>query len=144
MMGYPAQGEGEYTPLLAPMMEAKSLEAKQSYKPPQDVVSAYRRGLQMHEDGLTGDGIEPATIRTARRIVAGESVSEEWVRKANRFWARNERFLSEPKDSPAYASALLWGGAPGRDWYRARYNEIEREGKVSDPVDLLYKVAYGG
>lgn len=134
MMGFPAEGEGEYTPLLAPMMEQKATETKASFKPPEGVVNNYKRGLKMHEDGLTGDGIEPATIRTASRIASGGSVSEAWIRKANRWWGRNERFLDEPSDSPAYASAMLWGGAAGRDWYRARYNELERENKAEDDI----------
>ncbi len=137
MMGFPSEGEGEYTPLLAPLMEQKSAEQKQSFKPPADVVSNYRKGLEMHEEGLTGDGIQPTTIRTATRIVNGGSVSDEWVRKANRWWGRNERFLSEERDSPAYASAMLWGGAAGRDWYRARYNELERESKDDDISDAV-------
>lgn len=98
-----------------------------SLKPPQSVVSNYRRGLKMHEEGKTGSGIEAGTIKVARDIVAGESVTREWVGKANRFWARNERFLKEPKDSPAYASALLWGGASGRDWYRSTAKKLEKE-----------------
>ena len=108
-------------------MTDDTLETRESFRPPSEVIRNYRRGLEMHEKGMTGDGIEPATIRTASRIVNGGSVSEEWVRKANRWWGRNERFLSEERDSPAYASAMLWGGAAGRDWYRARYNEIERD-----------------
>lgn len=134
MMGFPAEGDGEYTPLLAPVIEQKSLEWKQSFKPTDAMVSNYKRGLKMHEDGLTGDGIEAGTIRMARKIAGGGSVSEEWVRKANRWWGRNERFLDEPKDSPAYASAMLWGGASGRDWYRARYNELEGETKADGDV----------
>ena len=108
-------------------MTDDTLETRESFRPPSEVVRNYRRGLEMHEKGMTGDGIESSTIRTASRIVNGGSVSEEWVRKANRWWGRNERFLSEERDSPAYASAMLWGGAAGRDWYRARYNEIERD-----------------
>lgn len=108
-------------------MTDDTLETRKSFRPPPGVVRNYRRGLEMHEKGMTGDGIEPSTIRTASRIVSGGSVSEEWVRKANRWWGRNERFLSEERDSPAYASAMLWGGAAGRDWYRARYNEVERD-----------------
>jgi hypothetical protein len=143
MMGFPSEGEGEYTPLLAPMMEQKSLEAKQTFKPTDQMVSNYRRGLEMHAEGLTGDGIEAATIRMATKIVGGGSVSEEWVRKANRWWGRNNRFLDQPKDSPAYASAMLWGGAAGRDWYRARYNELERESKADDVSDAVRKGLQG-
>ena len=144
MMGFPAEGDGEFTPLLAPAIEAKNMELKASYKPTDGMVSNYKRGLEMHAEGLTGDGIEAATIRMARKIAGGGSVSEDWIRKANRFWGRNERFLDEPKDSPAYASAMLWGGAAGRDWYSARYNEIEREGKSLSGAELLHRVAYGG
>lgn len=145
MMGFPPDGDGQYTPLLAPLVEQKSFEFKETFKPPQSVINNYKRGLKMHEDGLTGDGIEATTIRKAREIVNGASVSEQWVRKANRFWGRNDRFLSEPKDSAAYASAMLWGGASGRDWYRARYNEITGEEKTTDAAaNLLWRVAYGG
>lgn len=98
---------------------------KVSLKPPASVRANYKRGLEMHEEGKTGPGIEAGTIRVAREIVAGEPVTEEWVRKANRFWSRNERFLRQPEDSPAYASALLWGGASGRDWYRSTLKKME-------------------
>lgn len=134
MMGFPEEGEGEYTPLLAPTMESKSLEMKQTFKPTDQMVRNYRRGLEMHKEGLTGDGIEAGTIRMATKIAGGGSVSEDWVRKANRWWGRNNRFLDEPSDSPAYSSAMLWGGAAGRDWYAARYNELERESKAEDDI----------
>jgi len=101
-----------------------------NFTPPQGVRSAARRGIEMHEDGKSGDGIEPGTIRIARKLAAGEAISEEQARKGNRFWGRNERFLSEPKDSPAYVSALLWGGRPGMSWYRKLFRQLEaRKGK---------------
>lgn len=96
-----------------------------SLKPPEAVRRNYKRGLELHEEGKTGSGIEAGTIRVARDIVAGQAVTEAWVRKANRFWARNERFLKADGDSPAYASAMLWGGAAGRDWYRSKAKQLE-------------------
>lgn len=98
---------------------------KPSLKPPQSVRSNYKRGLELHEEGKTGDGIEEGTIRVARDIVAGEAVTEEWARKADRFWGRNERFLDDPEDSAAYASAMLWGGAAGRDWYASVVKKLD-------------------
>ncbi len=92
---------------------------------PQSVRNNYKRGLKMHEDGLTGEGIEEGTIRVAKDIAAGEAVTREWVGKANRWWGRNERFLDEPEDSPAYASAMLWGGAAGRDWFASLQKKLE-------------------
>lgn len=103
-----------------------------SLKPPETVRRNYKRGLELHEEGKTGSGIEAGTIRVAREIVAGEAVTEDWVRKANRFWARNERFLDSEADSPAYASAMLWGGAAGRDWYRSKAKQLETKGKETN------------
>lgn len=94
-------------------------------KPTAAVRSNYARGLKLHEEGKTGPGIEAGTIKVARDIVGGGSVTEEWVRKANRFWDRNNRFLEAAEDSPAFASAMLWGGAAGRDWYRSKLKQME-------------------
>lgn len=100
-----------------------------NFTPPQGVRDAARRGLDMYEDGKGGSGLEQGTIRIARNLASGKAVSPEQARKGNRFWARNERFLSEPKDSPAYVSALLWGGRPGMSWYRKLYRQLEAKEK---------------
>lgn len=84
---------------------------------PLAALSAYRDGLRRHEAGETGDGIEPITIRMARAFVRGERPTPEWIEKGRDWWARNERFLDEPKGSPAYASAQLWGGRGGLSYY---------------------------
>lgn len=99
------------------------------FTPPQGVRDAARRGIEMYEDGKGGSGLESGTIRIARNLASGKAVSPEQARKGNRFWARNERFLSEPKDSPAYVSALLWGGRPGMSWYRKLYRQLEAKEK---------------
>jgi uncharacterized protein len=99
-----------------------------SWTPPQAVRAAYRRGTQLHE-GKTGEGIEPITVRTARSLARGEATTPEWAAKAARWWGRNERFLDEPKDSPAYASAMLWGGPAGRDWWRSLSHQMEEVDK---------------
>lgn len=104
-----------------------------NFSPPQGVRSAMRVGLNLHKEGKTGPGLEAATVAMARRIAAGESISVEQARKGNRWWGRNERFLSENKDSPAYASAQLWGGRAGMAWYRKLGDQIEaadREGNA--------------
>ena len=80
--------------------------------PPEAVQRACKRGIAMFEEGLGGDGLEPATIKEARSMARGEAQTEAKIRKGNRWWARNERFLDEPSDSPAMVSALLWGGTP--------------------------------
>lgn len=88
------------------------------FSPPAGVRDAMRRGLALHEQGLSGDGIQPDTVAWARRIAAGESASPDKARKMARFFGRNRRFARAPKDSPAWVSWLLWGGAAGDAWSR--------------------------
>ena len=113
------------------------IEFKQKEVAPQDVRAAYRRGLELYEEGFGGEGLEPSTIRAARAIARGEAIGEEQIRKGYRFWARNERFLEFDDESPAGVAALLWGGRPGMEWFRRLYSEIENEEKAINMDDLL-------
>lgn len=94
---------------------------------PEAARNAFRKGIQQSEDGLAGDGLEPATVKEARSLAAGERPTEAKVRKANAWWGRNERFLEAEANTPADVAANLWGGAAGRDWFRALFNELESE-----------------
>jgi ATP-dependent Clp endopeptidase proteolytic subunit ClpP len=94
---------------------------------PQAARRAFDKGVRQVEEGLGGDGLEPATVKEARSLKTGEAPSENKIRKAYRWWARNERFLDAEADSPADVSANLWGGAAGRDWFRALYHQLEQQ-----------------
>lgn len=104
--------------------------------PPEAVQRACKRGIAMFEEGLGGDGLEPATIKEARSMARGEAQTEAKIRKGNRWWGRNERFLDEPSDSPAMVSALLWGGAPGRDWFRKVYRQLTEQQQKSENMEM--------
>jgi len=94
---------------------------------PQAARNAFDKGVRQVEDGKGGDGLEPATVKEARSLKAGEAPTEAKIRKAYRWWARNERFLEAEVDSPADVAGNLWGGAAGRDWFRALYAQLEAE-----------------
>lgn len=96
--------------------------------PPVAMISALKRGLKLHEMGLSGTGLQPDTVAWAKKFVAGDDASEEKVLKGAKWWGRNERFLKEPDKSPAMVAALFWGGAAGRDWMRAMAEELRHEG----------------
>lgn len=96
--------------------------------PPVAMISALKKGLQLHEMGLSGSGLQPDTVAWAKKFVAGDDASEEKVLKGAKWWGRNERFLKEPDKSPAMVAALLWGGAAGRDWFKAMAEEVRHEG----------------
>lgn len=106
---------------------------------PEAARNAFRKGIQQSEDGLAGDGLEPATVKEARSLAAGERPTEAKVRKANAWWGRNERFLEAEANTPADVAANLWGGAAGRDWFRDLFNELESEQasiRAAAPGDL--------
>jgi ATP-dependent Clp endopeptidase proteolytic subunit ClpP len=94
---------------------------------PETVKNNLRKGLEQYAEGLAGDGLEKQTVTEAESLVAGEIPTEDKVEKANAWWGRNERFLEAEPNSPADVSANLWGGAAGRDWFRALYAQLERE-----------------
>jgi ATP-dependent protease ClpP protease subunit len=116
---------------------------------PEAARNAFRKGIQQSEDGLAGDGLEAATVKEARALASGERPTDFKVRKANAWWGRNERFLDAEANTPADVAANLWGGAAGRDWFRALFNELEAEQAsvraaapgelaVADYVELSY------
>lgn len=111
---------------------------------PEAARNAFRKGIAQVEDGLGGDGLEPTTVKEARALASGERPTDFKVRKANAWWGRNERFLDAEAGSPADVAANLWGGAAGRDWFRALFNELESEQasmnksiKAAAPGELL-------
>jgi hypothetical protein len=101
--------------------------------PPVAMINALKKGLKLHEMGLSGKGLQPDTVMWAKRFVAGDDASPEKILKAARWWGRNERFLKEDDKSPAMVAALLWGGAAGRDWFRAMAEEVRHE-KAEDKM----------
>ena len=110
------------------------------FYPPKSVQNACKRGLQLFEEGLGGDGLEPATIKEARSMAAGEQQTENKIRKGYRWWARNARFLDEPEDSPAFVAALLWGGRTAPAWFTSAYNYIiENESRQMNIAKIQHR-----
>ena len=90
-------------------------------EPPAFMRAAARQGLKYHEEGYSGDGLRPATVREARAMAAGNVTADKWVRIAA--WiARHLGDLDSPAAKPGnddYPSAgvvahLLWGSGPSK------------------------------
>lgn len=88
------------------------------FTPPQGVRDACARGVALHEEGLSGPGLEPATVAWARRLARGERISPAKARRMARWFGRNGHYGAAPKDSPAWVAFCLWGGRPGESWSR--------------------------
>ena len=90
-------------------------------EPPAYMRAAARQGLKYHEEGLSGGGLRPQTVREARAMAAGNVTADKWVRLAA--WiARHMGDLDAPAadpDNEDYPSAgvvahLLWGSGPSK------------------------------
>jgi len=102
----------------------RSVEMEQrevNLTPPAYMRAAARQGLKYHEEGLSGDGLRPQTVREARAMAAGNVSADKWVRLAA--WiARHMGDLDSPAANPNnddYPSAgvvahLLWGSGPSK------------------------------
>lgn len=104
---------------------------------PPTVRRNLERGIQQYEEGLGGDGLEEATVIEARNMANGEEPSVEKIKKAVAWWSRNERFLEAEPNTPADVAANLWGGAAGRDWFKALAAQVEEEEELSEPEDKI-------
>jgi hypothetical protein len=108
-----------------------------NFAPPQGVVEALRRGLALHEQGYSGDGLQPATVAWATRMASGDDVTFEKARTMNAWFARHDnpverRARERDKQSPAYVAWLLWGGDAGMAWAA----KLVRQMDAADNEDL--------
>ena len=91
-------------------------------------VSA-ERGLRLHEQGLSGDGLMPATVADARRMANGEALSEDKWRKIPAWIARHIGDLDAVQGDEITAglvAMLLWGGGSTKTSARRAQEYAER------------------
>lgn len=82
-----------------------------SLAPPQFMRASARKGLQLHEEGYSGDGLQPQTVEDARKMASG-SVSEAKWRKIGPWIARHMIDLDAVEGdtiTAGYVAHLLWG-----------------------------------
>lgn len=98
-----------------PMEEVRQVDLT----PPAYIRAAARRGIELYEEGLAGDGVTEQTIREARAMARGSVTADKWQRMAA--WiARHLVDLEAPQNQPgdenfpgAGAVAFyLWGAVP--------------------------------
>jgi HK97 family phage prohead protease len=109
--------------------------------PARYMIANCKRGLKYHEEGESGDGLRPRTVREARDIASGKPLSEDKVKRMRAWIARHLVDLDNapnPND-PEYPSAgqvahLLWASGTTReqaqktyDWCDAKMKQIEAE-----------------
>lgn len=75
-----------------------------------------KRGLALHEQGLSGDGLVPQTVEDARKMAAGQISEAKW-RKIGAWIARHIDDLDAVQGNEITAglvAMLLWGGGSSK------------------------------
>lgn len=88
-----------------------------------------KRGLALHEQGFSGDGLVPATVADARRMANGEALSENKWRKISPWIARHIVDLDAVQGDEITAglvAMLLWGGGASKASARRAQAYAER------------------
>jgi len=106
--------------------------------PPDGVRAELRRGLAWHEEGKSGRGLVPATVRWARRLAAGEAITPAKARKMRAWLARHEvdkkgegyKPGGEGFPSPGRVAWALWGGDPAVAWSNKVVEQLERASRA--------------
>lgn len=90
--------------------------------------SSARRGIALHEEGLSGDGLKPATVADARKMAAGQISEAKW-RKIAPWIARHIVDLEAVEGDEITAglvAMLLWGGGSSVQSARRAQRYAER------------------
>jgi len=92
-------------------------------------AASARRGLRLHEEGESGDGLVPATVADARRMAEGEALSESKWRRIGPWIARHIVDLDAVEGdeiTPGLVAMLLWGGGSSKTSARRAQYYAER------------------
>ena len=115
---------GQYCNAWEPREDGEEEEAEfrqVDLTPPAYMRASARRGLEWHEEGLSGDGLQPQTVREARAMAEGSVTADKWVR-IRAFLARHIVDFDAPAaspdsddfPSPGVVAIALWGGGTTR------------------------------
>lgn len=98
-------------------MEMDSREQRQiDLSAPQFMSDNAKRGLQYHEEGLSGDGLVPQTVEDARKMASGEVSPDKW-RKIAPWIARHMVDLdaADGEITAGVVAHLLWGSGSTKE-----------------------------
>lgn len=105
------------------------------------MIENCKRGLEYHQQGKSGDGLKPQTVRDAQNIADGQPLSIDKVTRMRAWIARHMVDLDNAPNpnekeypSPGQVAHLLWASGTNReqaqktyDWCETKMNQIENE-----------------
>lgn len=101
--------------------QEKREEKPKGLKPTAGMAAAAKKGLRLHEDGKSGDGLKPETVARANKIARRERLTEDHVVEMAA-WFKRHAVDKKPgwdkpgEETPGYVAHLLWGGRAAANW----------------------------
>jgi len=102
-------------------------------KPTAGMAAAAKRGLKLHEEGKSGDGIKPETVARAGKLSRREEMNRDWIVEMNAWFARHDRgsksegWDQPPDYSPFFVARELWGGDAAKSFASRKVKEMEND-----------------
>lgn len=108
--------------------------------PTEAMANAAKRGLRLHEQGKSGDGLKPETVRRANIIAERQELTEDHVREMRAWFARHEAdrrpgWDDPGAETPGFTAWLLWSGDAGQAWSERKVAELDREQDRSSAME---------
>lgn len=118
---------------------------------PAFMKASARRGLALHEEGYSGDGLRPQTVEDARKMANGTALSPAKWRKISPWIARHTVDLNAVQGDEITAglvAMLLWGGSSSKSSAARAQSYAERivaqlEEDRAQPRDKLGRFGSG-
>jgi hypothetical protein len=114
---------------------------------PSFMRASAKRGLALHEQGLSGDGLVPQTVEDARKMAAGQVTEAKW-RKIGAWIARHIDDLDAVQGDEVTAglvAMLLWGGGASKasarraqDYAYQIVERLDEERAAALPKDQIF------
>lgn len=141
---------GRHGPYRGTVQPTTGVSPNMSYRPPQTVQEAAKKGLRLRrlnreQRGLSRPGGTAVGLARARDLAGGRPVSERTIKRMRSYFARHDvdqaakGWGSSTRPSPGYVAWLLWGGDPGRDWSERMHARMPkgRNPRERHPVYML-------
>jgi uncharacterized protein len=138
--------EEEIEPL-GDVSEERSLEQRQvNLDAPEFMRANARKGLKYHEEGLSGDGLVPATVADARRMANGEVSEAKW-RKIAPWIARHivdleAEGVKEGEITAGVVAHYLWGSGNTKaeaqrtmEYAQRVIDRLDEESRMNDTLE---------
>ena len=112
-----------------------------SLVPSEGMAASARRGLKLHEDGRSGDGLKPETVSRAKRIAACDELTPEHVREMRAWFARHKvdrrpGWDAAGKETPGFVAWELWGGNAGQEWSESKVKMMDNDNEADEAREV--------